>query len=163
MVKSFGSTLTALGLIGALSACTNPGAQGPRSASIFGEKVDTSNIGVATRAQAALEEGNTAAAVHLAERAVAGSPNDAGFRSLLANTYFASGRFASAEAAYKDSLSLLPNQPQLVLKLALVTYRTGQKCRGGGAAGCGPRLSRPLGLRPGPGAGRPAGHRRGGP
>jgi D-alanyl-D-alanine carboxypeptidase len=126
MVKSFGSTLTALGLIGALSACANPGAQGPRSASIFGEKVDTSNIGIATRAQAALEEGNTAAAVHLAERAVAGSPNDAGFRSLLANTYFASGRFASAEAAYKDSLSLLPNQPQLVLKLALVTIAQGK-------------------------------------
>ena len=126
MVKSFGSTLTALGLIGALAACASPGANGARSASIFGEKVDTSNIGIATRAQAALEEGNTAAAVQLAERAVAGSPKDAGFRSLLANTYFASGRFASAEAAYKDSLSLMPNQPQLVLKLALVTIAQGK-------------------------------------
>ena len=126
MVKSFGSAFTALGLIGALAACANPGASGPRSASIFGDKVDTTNIGLATRAQAALEKGDAATAVDFAERAVAGSPRDAGFRSLLANTYFAAGRFASAEAAYRDSLSLLPNQPQLVLKLALVTIAQGK-------------------------------------
>ncbi len=126
MVKSFGSTLTALGLIGALAACANPGAHGPNSASIFGEKVDTTNIGVATRAQAALEKGEFDAAIDLAERAVAGSERDAGFRALLGNAYFAAGRFASAEAAYKDSLSLLPNQPQLVLKLALVGIAQGK-------------------------------------
>ena len=126
MVKSFGSTLTALGMIGALTACASTGANAPRSASIFGEKVDTANIGLATRAQAALEAGDTAAAVQFGERAVANSPKDAGFRSLLANAYFASGRFASAEAAYQDSLSLVPNQPQLVLKLALVTIAQGK-------------------------------------
>jgi D-alanyl-D-alanine carboxypeptidase len=126
MVKSFGSTLTALGLIGALAACASPGANGARSASIFGDKVDTSNIGIATRAQAALEKGDTAVAVDLAERAVGNTPNDAGFRSLLGNAYFASGRFASAEAAYKDSLTLLPNQPQLILKMALVIIAQGK-------------------------------------
>ena len=126
MVKSFGSTLTALGLIGALAACASPGANGANSASIFGEKVDTSNIGIATRAQAALEKGDTAAAVALAERAVGNTPNDAGFRSLLGNAYFASGRFASAEAAYKDSLTLLRNQPQVILKLALVSIAQGK-------------------------------------
>jgi D-alanyl-D-alanine carboxypeptidase len=126
MVKSFGSTLTALGLIGALAACSTPGANSARSASIFGDKVDTSNIGIATRAQAALEKGDTVAAIDLAERAVAGSPRDAGFRALLGNAYFAGGRFASAEAAYKDSLSLMANQPQLILKLALVSIAQGK-------------------------------------
>ena len=126
MVKSFGAAFTALGLIGALSACASPGANGPRSASIFGEKVDTTNIGVATRAQAALEKGDFAAAVELAERAVDGSPRDAGFRALLGNAYFAAGRFASAETAYRDSLALIPNQPQLVLKLALVSIAQGK-------------------------------------
>jgi D-alanyl-D-alanine carboxypeptidase len=126
MVKSFGSALTALGLVGALAACSTPGANGAHSASIFGDKVDTSNIGLATRAQAALEKGDTAAAVQLAERAVAGSPTDAGFRALLGNAYFAGGRFASAEAAYKDSLSLLANQPSLILKLALVSIAQGK-------------------------------------
>ena len=95
MVKSFGSAFTALGLIGALSACASPGANGPRSASIFGEKVDTTNSGVATRAQAALEKGDYATAIEFAERAVDGSPRDAGFRGLLGNAYFAAGRFAS--------------------------------------------------------------------
>jgi D-alanyl-D-alanine carboxypeptidase len=126
MVKSFGSAFTALGLVGALAACASSGVNGPRSASIFGEKVDTSNIGVATRAQVALEKGDNASAVEFSERAVVGSPRDAGFRGLLGNAYFASGRFASAEAAYKDSLTLLPNQPQLILKLALVSIAQGK-------------------------------------
>lgn len=126
MVKSFGSAFTALGLIGALAACASPGASGPHSASIFGDKVDTTNIGIATRAQAALEKGDTTTAIDLAERAVAGSPQDAGFRGLLGNAYFAGGRFASAEAAYKDALALMPNQPQLILKLALVGIAQGK-------------------------------------
>jgi hypothetical protein len=45
---------------------------------------------------------------------------------LLGNCYFAAGRFASAESAYQDSLSLLPNQPQVVLKLALVEIAQGK-------------------------------------
>ena len=69
MKKSFGSTLTALGLIGALAACASPGANGTRSASIFGDKVDTSNIGLATRAQAALEKGETGAAINFGSTA----------------------------------------------------------------------------------------------
>ena len=126
MVKSFGSALTALGLIGALSACANPSASGPRSASFSGQKADPANAGNASRAQVALEKGDYAAAVDYAERAVANSPQDATFRSLLGNAYFASGRFASAEAAYKDSLTLAQSQPQLVLKLALVLIAQGK-------------------------------------
>ena len=126
MVKSFGSAFTALGLIGALAACASPGANGPRSAFAAGIKVNSANIGLATRAQMALEKGDTATAIDFAERAVGASPRDAGFRGLLANAYFAGGRFASAEAAYKDSLALIQNQPQLVLKLALVTIAQGK-------------------------------------
>jgi D-alanyl-D-alanine carboxypeptidase len=125
MVKSFGSAFTALGLIGALAACASPGVNGARSSFAAGIKVDSANIGLATRAQVALEKGDTATAIDFAERAVAASPRDAGFRGLLANAYFAAGRFASAEAAYKDSLALIQNQPQLVLKLALVTIAQG--------------------------------------
>ncbi len=126
MVKTFGPALTALGLVGALAACSTPGANGAQSASTLGGKVDASNIGVATRAQAALEKGDTVAAIQFAERAVASSPRDASFRALLGNAYFAGGRFASAETAYKDSLTLLPNQPQLILKLALVSIAQGK-------------------------------------
>jgi D-alanyl-D-alanine carboxypeptidase len=128
MVKSlrFGTALTAIGLVGALAACATPGSRIANRASIFGDKVDGSNIGLATRASVALEKGDFATAVSLAERAVGNTPNDAGFRALLGSAYFGAGRFASAESAYRDSLSLLPNQPQVVLKLALVTIAQGK-------------------------------------
>ena len=125
MVKSqrIGSAFTALGLIGALAACASPGANASRSASVAAAG---QNVGVATRAQMALEQGDHATAIDFAERAVEGTPKDAGFRALLGNAYFSGGRFASAEAAYKDSLALAPNQPQLVLKLALVAIAQGK-------------------------------------
>src|SRR5688500_15420142 len=125
MVKSqrIGTAFTALGLIGALAACASPGANAARSASAAAAN---QNVGVATRAQMALEQGDHATAIDFAERAVEGTPQDASFRALLGNAYFAGGRFASAEAAYKDSLTLSPNQPQLVLKLALVAIAQGK-------------------------------------
>jgi Flp pilus assembly protein TadD len=83
-------------------------------------------VGLATRALAALNSNDVAQAIDLAERAVAQSPNDAGFRTLLGNAYFQAGRFKSAEAAYKDSLTLVSDQPEAVLKLALVEIAQGK-------------------------------------
>ena len=121
-----GTALAAASLAAIVTACAGPGSSGPRSASIFGDKVDTSNIALATRAQAALAANDLQTAVTLAERAVDNSPRDAGFRALLGNCYLASGRFASAESAYRDSLSLVATQPQIVLKLALVQIAQGK-------------------------------------
>ena len=121
----FGSTLTALALV--LGGCAMTHA--PKTAGLFDTRVDTSNIGVATKALAALDANHPTEAVALAERAVANSPTDAGFRSLLGNCYFAAGRFASAEAAYRDSLTLLSNQPQVVLKIALVSVAQGKNAQ----------------------------------
>jgi Flp pilus assembly protein TadD len=84
------------------------------------------DVGLATRALAALNSNDIPTAIDFAERAVEKTPNDAGFRTLLGNAYFAGGRFHSAEAAYKDSLTLLPTQPQAVLKLALVEIAQGK-------------------------------------
>ena len=91
----------------------------------FGGKA-TVEVGLATRALAALNSNNVPMAIDLAERAVAKTPTDAGFRALLGNAYFAGGRFRSAEAAYRDSLQLYPNQPQIMLKLALVQIASGK-------------------------------------
>ncbi len=91
----------------------------------FGGKADV-NVGLATKALAALNSNNVPVAIDFAERAVAKTPNDAGFRTLLGNAYFAGGRFRSAEAAYRDSLTLYANQPQIVLKLALVQIAQGK-------------------------------------
>ena len=118
----FGTTLSALAIAAVLSGC----AANQSRESIFGSKVDRSNIGLATRAQAALASNQHALAVELAEKAVENTPNDAGFRGLLGNCYFAAGRFASAETAYRDSLTLIPAQPQVILKLALVEIAQGK-------------------------------------
>ena len=127
MTKSnrLATALTAASLLAIVTACAGPAGK-PRSASIFGGKVDTSNIGLATKAQMALASNDVASAIPLAELAVEKSPRDAGFRALLGNCYLAAGRFASAEAAYRDSLTLIANQPQVVLKLALVEIAQGK-------------------------------------
>ena len=129
MVKStrLGATLTAIGLVGALAACSTTGSKTAMTGTtLFGEKVDTANIGLATRAQLALAANDIPTAINLAERAVANRADDAGFRALLGNCYLAAGRFASAEAAYTDSLTLIGNQPQVALKLALVQIALGK-------------------------------------
>lgn len=91
----------------------------------FGGKTGD-NVGLATRAMAALNSNDVPTAIQFAERAVEQTPDDAGFRALLGNAYFAAGRFASAEAAFKDSLAIYSNQPHVILKLALVETALGK-------------------------------------
>jgi len=121
----FAPAFTAIAMASVIAGCAAP-QFGTRSASNFGGKIDKANIGVATRAMVALNAKDFPAAVKYAEQAVANSPNDAGFRALLGNAYFASGRFASAESAFRDSLALINNQPQVILKLALVEIAQGR-------------------------------------
>jgi Flp pilus assembly protein TadD len=127
MTKSnhLGAALTAVSLIALASACAGPGNR-LGSASMFGGKVNSGELPLATKAQMALATNNVAEAIPLAELAVERSPQDAGFRALLGNCYLAAGRFASAEAAYRDALSIYANQPQVVLKLALVQIAQGK-------------------------------------
>ena len=95
------------------------------AATSFGGKVG--DVGLATRAQIALNSNKVPLAIQLAEQAVAKAPTDAGFRALLGNAYFQGGRFRSAESAYKDSLALYPNQSPVLLKLALAQTAQGKR------------------------------------
>jgi len=115
----FGSAVSLAALASMIAGCAAPRATG------FGGPAN-GEIGLATRALAALNSNDVPTAISFAERAVEKTPNDAGFRSLLGNAYFAAGRFWSAEQAYKDALSLYPDQPQAVLKLALVEIALGK-------------------------------------
>jgi Flp pilus assembly protein TadD len=117
-----GSAVSAIVLASMIAGCA-----APQQKTSFGGEVADSNVGLATRAMVALNAKEVPAAIGYAEQAVAKSPNDAGFRALLGNAYFAAGRFSSAEAAYKDSLTLYSNQPQVILKLALVETALGKK------------------------------------
>src|SRR5688572_25005984 len=120
-----GTALTAVSLIAVAAGCAGPGNR-LGTASMFGGRVNSGELPLATKAQMALATNDVASAIPLAERAVEGSPQDAGFRALLGNCYLAAGRFASAEAAYRDSLSIYGTQPQVVLKLALVQIAQGK-------------------------------------
>lgn len=119
----FGSTLSFIALTSLTAGCVS---SHNRFAVKEMSSKPTGEVGLATRAMAALNSNNVPQAIDFAERAVAKTPTDAGFRALLGSAYFAGGRFKSAEAAYKDSLALYSNQPQIVLKLALVEIAQGK-------------------------------------
>ena len=74
----------------------------------------------------ALSSGNLAAALEAMEQAVALSPRDAGYRLLLADIYLKSGRFDSAEATYRDVLSIDPSRPRAAIALALTQVANGR-------------------------------------
>ena len=115
-----GTAVSAVALAGILAGCAAPMS---RNASVAKGKA---NLAYALRAQMAIGSGDYTSAVDLAERAAESSPQDAGIRGLLGNAYFGAGRFASAEAAYNDSLALAPAQPQIILKRALVQIAQGR-------------------------------------
>ena len=117
----FGSALSAIALATTLGGCAGfPGTSNRASVA------STAKIGLATRAQFALASNDFASAINYAEQAAEVSPRESAVRTLLGNAYFAAGRFNSAEGAYRDSLSLAPNQPQVILKLALVQIAQGR-------------------------------------
>jgi D-alanyl-D-alanine carboxypeptidase len=122
----FAPTMSAIALASVIAGCAAPQSSVRTSQ---GAKDGTPQIGMAMRAMGALEANDFASAVLFGEQAVANSPNDAAVRILLGNAYFGSGRFASAETAYRDALSLDSNQPQAVLKLALVQIAQGKNAQ----------------------------------
>jgi Flp pilus assembly protein TadD len=87
--------------------------------------INPSKIGLAARAQQALLSGDTATGIALAEEAAEYRPGEAGFRGFLGNAYLSAGRFASAEAAFRDTLTLSPNQTGIALKLVLAVIAQG--------------------------------------
>jgi Flp pilus assembly protein TadD len=120
----FGATVSAIAAASMLAACA-----APQVKTGFGGKSADVDVGVATRALAALNSNDIPLAIELGERAVTKDPQDAGFRALLGNAYFAAGRFLSAESAFKDSLTIYSNQPRVVLKLALVETALGKNAQ----------------------------------
>ena len=123
----FGTALSAALLASTLGGCAG---SPQKFSSVEARPVANANAGLATRAQAALIAGDAAQAIDFAQRAVEATPNEPAFRLILGNSYFAGGRFASAEAAYRDSLTLSADQPQVALKLALVSIAQGKNAQG---------------------------------
>lgn len=108
-------------------ACT-PGGQGAHVASISDQaakgRQTAARAAVQARAALALHRGG--AAVEAAETAVAVAPAEVSYRVLLGQAYMTAGRFASAEAAFRDALTLAPDQPKVEFRLALAQIAEGR-------------------------------------
>jgi D-alanyl-D-alanine carboxypeptidase len=123
-ISTLRTTLSAAVIATMLAGCASTSSNRVVSKGFGGRS--QADLGLATRALAALTANRVGEAISLAERAVEKTPTDAGFRTLLGNAYFAAGRFHSAEQAYKDALSIYSNQPQALLRLALVQIAQGK-------------------------------------
>ena len=123
-ISTLRTTLSAAVIAAMLAGCASTSSNRVVTKGLGGRS--NADLGLATRALAALNSDRVGEAIALAERAVEKTPADAGFRTLLGNAYFAAGRFRSAEQAYKDALSIYPNQPQALLRLALVQIAQGE-------------------------------------
>lgn len=81
---------------------------------------------LAADVEKALARRDGASAVLSAEEAVRIAPQNASYRQLLGRAYVASGRFASAETALTDALTLGNRDPRTIITLALVKAALGK-------------------------------------
>ncbi|QXT36745.1 SPOR domain-containing protein [Sphingomonas sanguinis] len=106
-----------------LAGCT---ATGPRTARLKQEVSPArATAALADQTRRVLAQRDGTAAVALAERLVAADPRDAGYRSLLGQSYLQAGRFASARQAFTDALQLDPADGRAALNLALAMIAGG--------------------------------------
>lgn len=80
----------------------------------------------AARAKKALAKKQWNKAIGFAEDAVSLDGADSGYRALLGNAYLRGGRFASAEQAFADVLTLRPDDGAIALNLALARIASGR-------------------------------------
>lgn len=107
ILRSLASTALAAGLLaGCASTAPHPGQS-------------------ASRAQSALDGGQTSKAVALAEQAALADPRNPGYRMLLGSAYMRDGRFESARQAYDDAMELGEDGGKAALSLALTDIALG--------------------------------------
>lgn len=117
------ASVFALGI--ATIGCTPEGA-GIESASSMSEaRAAKAAAKAAEKAEKALAKGQVEKAAGEAEIAVAARPDHAAYRALLGRAYLAAGRFASAEAALRDTLTLDAADGRTALSLALAETAQG--------------------------------------
>lgn len=112
------SLLVATTMVGCTGAAFRP------SASVVQQKGNPTKLAAA--AEKALADRDGARAVQSAEAAVQLAPQNAAYRQLLGRAYVAAGRFASAESALSDALTLGDDQARTIVSLALVQVAQGK-------------------------------------
>jgi Flp pilus assembly protein TadD len=117
------ASVFALGV--ATIGCTPQGAGIESASSMSAERATKAGAKSAEKAEKALAKGQAEKAVGEAEIAVAARPDHPPYRALLGRTYLAAGRFASAEAALRDTLTLDAADGRTALSLALAETAQG--------------------------------------
>jgi Flp pilus assembly protein TadD/cell division protein FtsN len=121
--KTFGkaalsSLLVATTMVGCTGAAFRP------SASAVQQKGDPGKLAIA--AEKALADRNGNKAVEAAEAAVQLQPQNAAYRQILGRAYVLAGRFASAQTALSDAVSLGNTDASTIVSLALVQVAQGR-------------------------------------
>lgn len=112
--------------VGCASADRN-GMFRPVAASAAEQRADTQSAQSFQQAHKLMQTGDFAAALGHAENAVEQSPQDAGYRMLLGELYMKNGRFRSAASAFKDALTLNPENNRGRFNLALAQIASGDR------------------------------------
>ncbi|NML10849.1 tetratricopeptide repeat protein [Sphingobium sp. AR-3-1] len=112
------SLLVATTMVGCTGAAFRP------SASAVQQKGDPGKLAIA--AEKALADRDGAKAVEAAEAAVQIAPQNATYRHILGRAYVLAGRFASAETALSDAMTLGNNDASTIVSLALVQVAQGR-------------------------------------
>lgn len=79
----------------------------------------------ASKAQSALEHGESSRAVAHSEAAVLAQPRNAQYRAMLGAAYVEAGRFQSAATSFQDAMTLGDNSPRTALSYALAQTAVG--------------------------------------
>lgn len=112
------SLLVATTMVGCAGAAFRPTAAAPQTK---GDAVKS-----AAAAERALTKRDAALAVATAEEAVRLDPQNAAYRRTLGRAYVLAGRFASAESALSDAVTLGNTDPSTIVSLALVQTAQGR-------------------------------------
>jgi Flp pilus assembly protein TadD len=115
--KAAASSLVAIALMGGCSGAGSPGHPSLTAAPAPNE---------ARAVEQALAARDFGHALTRAEALVAASPRDGAARALLGRAYLANGRYASAETAFADALTLARADPRTIISLALVKAGLGK-------------------------------------
>lgn len=112
------SLILATTMVGCAGSAFRPSAAAPQ------HRQDRDSLAAATEKALASRDG--AKAVKAAEAAVSADPRNAAYRQLLGRAYVASGRFASAETALTDAMTLGNRDARTIVSLALVKAALGK-------------------------------------
>ncbi|MBV2150582.1 SPOR domain-containing protein [Sphingobium sp. AS12] len=112
------SLLVATTMVGCTGAAFRP------SASAVQQKGNPTKLAIA--AEKALADRDGGKAIAAAEAAVQLAPQNAAYRQMLGRAYVLAGRFASAEAALTDAMTLGNSDARTIVSLALVQVAQGR-------------------------------------